>query len=153
MTDRAEATSRGLARRSFLLGWACGGRTSYGPAALELTSSKPATGWRKRGRLVAVLSACGEAVLDKLPSTPSRLQPLGLGGRIASGTGSAGALAARNDEAVWVPAALGAAGAAAGSYAGAAWRSWAGRRWPDWRGALAEDVVTILIARYATRPE
>jgi uncharacterized membrane protein len=150
--DRVTETSTGLARRAFILGWSCGGRTSFGPAALALTSTKPATAARRARTAVAVLSAAGEIVLDKLPMTGSRLEPQGLGGRIAAGAGSAGSLARREDESVWVPVALGAAGAAAGSYAGAAWRRWAVRRVPDWQAAVAEDLVTFLIARYATRP-
>ena len=150
--DRAVQTSTGLARRSFVLGWACGGRTSFGPAALALTARKPVTGLRRARSLAALAGAGGEVFVDKLPTTPSRLEPQVIGGRIASGAGAAGGLAHREHESVWIPVALGAAGATAGSYAGAAWRRWAVQRMPDWQAAVAEDVVTFLIARYATSP-
>ena len=107
------------------------------------------TGVRKARSIGAALSGAGEVVVDKLPMTPSRLEPQALGGRIVVGAGSAGSLAHREHAPVWVPLALGAAGAAAGSYAGAAWRRWAARRVPDWQAAVAEDVVTALVARYA----
>jgi uncharacterized membrane protein len=150
-TDRDTATGTRLARRSFALGWACGGRSSFGPAALALTARKPVTGLRRARSFAALFAGTGEFVADKLPSTPSRLEPRALGARIAAGGASAGGLARREQEPVWVPTALGAAGAAAGSYAGAAWRRWAGRRVPDWQAALPEDLLSLLIARYATQ--
>jgi uncharacterized membrane protein len=150
--DRAAGLRSGVAHRSFVIGWVCGGRTSFGPAALALTARKPATGLRKARSVAALLAAAGEATVDKLPQTPSRLEPQALSGRIAAGAGTAGALAHREGESVWIPLALGAAGAAAGSYAGAGWRRWAGRRVPDWQAAVAEDVVTLLLARYAATP-
>jgi uncharacterized membrane protein len=140
-----------LARRSFALGWASGGRTSFGPVALALTSRKPVTGLRKARSYAGLLAATGEVVVDKLPTTPSRLEPQVLGGRIAAGAGVGGGLAHREKQSVWVPAAVGAAGAAAGSYAGVAWRRWAATRVPDWQAAVAEDVVTLLVARYAVK--
>ncbi|MDX6230227.1 MAG: hypothetical protein QOI76_3617 [Frankiales bacterium] len=149
--DSGTATSTRLARRFFALGWACGGRTSFGPAALAVTARGPATGLRRARSVTALFAAAGEAVVDKLPSTPSRLEPRALGVRIAVGAGAAGWLALRDKEPVWVPVALGAAGGAAGSYAGAAWRRWAGHRVPDWQAAVTEDFATFLIARYATR--
>jgi uncharacterized membrane protein len=138
--------------RAFVIGWACGGRTSFGPAALALTSRKPVTGWRKARSVAALLAGLGEMVVDKLPQTPSRLEPQGLVGRIGAGAAAAGALAHREHEPVWIPVALGATGAAAGSFAGAAWRGWADRRGPDWPAAVAEDVVTALLARSAATP-
>ncbi|BEP14219.1 hypothetical protein acdb102_25300 [Acidothermaceae bacterium B102] len=150
--DAPRRARTGIARRAFVLGWACGGRTSFGPAALALTARKPVTGIRRARSIGAVLSATGEIVVDKLPTTPSRLEPQVLGGRIASGAGSGGSLAYREDESVWVPIALGAAGAAAGSYAGAFWRRWAVQRMPDWQAAVAEDIVTLVLARSAARP-
>lgn len=141
-----------VGRRAFVIGWACGGRTSFGPAALALTSRKPVTGWRRARSVAAVLAGLGEAVVDKLPQTPSRLEPRVLLGRIGVGAGAAGALAHREHEPVWLPVALGAVGAAAGSYAGAKWRGWADRRVPDWQPAVAEDLVTALLARLAAKP-
>ena len=136
---------------AFAVGWACGGRMSFGPAALALTARRPGTG-RRRARIVgAVFCGLGEIVVDKLPLTPSRLQQPQLAVRIATGAASAGTLAFREHGPAWTPIALGAAGTVAGSYAGAAWRRWAVRRVPDWQAALAEDVVTGLVAWYAVR--
>jgi uncharacterized membrane protein len=149
--DKGTAISTRWARRFFALGWACGGRTSFGPAALAVTARRPVTGLRRARSVIALFAAAGEAVVDKLPSTPSRLEPRALGVRIAVGAGAAGGLALRDKEPVWVPVALGAAGGAAGSYAGAAWRRWAGHCVPDWQAAVTEDFATFLIARYATR--
>ena len=148
--DRAARSRTGLARRAFVLGWACGGRTSFGPAALALTARKPVTGLRRARSFGAILAGAGEVVVDKLPQTPSRLEPQVLSGRVTSGAAAGGALAHREHEPVLVAVALGAAGAAAGSLAGASWRRWAAQRFPDWQAAIAEDVVTLLLARYAT---
>jgi len=149
--DPRPSSQRSLDRRAFAIGWACGGRTSYGPAALALTARRPVTGLRKARSVGAARCIAGETVVDKLPVTPSRLEPSVLGGRIAVGAGTAGSLAYREGRPGWVPLALGAAGAAAGSFAGAAWRRWAVRRVPDWQAALAEDAVTALVAWYAAR--
>ncbi|MDX6245610.1 MAG: hypothetical protein QOE76_3333 [Frankiales bacterium] len=150
--ERTGGPRTGLARRAFVLGWACGGRTSFGPAALALTARKPVTGLRKVRSAAGLLAGAGEVVVDKLPQTPSRLEPQVIGGRIAVGAGAAAALARREHEPVWIPVALGAAGAAAGSCAGVGWRAWAARRVPDWQAAVAEDALTLLLARYAAKP-
>ena len=99
------------------------------------------------------LAAVGELVGDKLPFTPSRLDPLPLAGRLAIG-GGAGAMVARQAGA---PAALGAAVGAAGSLLGAFGgfqaRVAAGRATdvpdPVWGGA--EDAVAVAIGLLATR--
>jgi uncharacterized membrane protein len=139
------------AARAFAIGWACGGRMTFGPAALALTSRRPVTGMRRKRSVGAALCGLGEVVVDKLPITPSRLRQPAFGVRIGAGAASAGSLAHREHEPPWIPIALGAAGTVAASYAGGAWRRWAVRRVPDWQAALAEDLLTGLVARYATR--
>lgn len=132
--------------RAFFLGWACGGRASFGPAALTLTATGGSPAVRALGSAGALACAAGECVVDKLPITPSRLASGPLGGRIVSGAASAVVLARRNDRPVLLPAVCGAAGAAAGSFAGAAWRRRAAERVPDWQAALVEDVATTALA-------
>src|SRR4051812_22440420 len=88
-----------------------------------------------RHRLL-VLAAAGELVTDKLPFTPSRLQPPALAGRAASGAIAGGAVAGRQG------AALGAAAALAAAYAGARVRG----KWPGLATALAEDAVAVSVA-------
>ena len=119
--------------RPLLLGVATGLRSQLGLAVLAW--SEPAgpgdprvlRGLRSRpGRLAVGAAAAGELVMDKLPQTPSRLA---------------------------VGGALGAAGAAAGSYAGAAYRTAlpARTRTPDLPWALGEDAVAASLAGTAVR--
>jgi len=96
-------------------------------------------------------AAAGELVMDKLPATPSRLRPVGLGGRIVSGGFCGAALALRDEEAPWLRGALcGALAAVAAAFAGNRWRKAAADRgWPDLPAALAEDALALLSARAA----
>ena len=110
----------------------------------------PPIGWLRSpltGRL-ATLSAAGELVVDKLPCTPSRLDPLPFAGRLGFGA-LAGGIAGRETGLGWPAGALlGAAGSAGGSIAG----YWARKRvtqafdLPDLPVALVEDAVTIALA-------
>ncbi|WP_206517989.1 hypothetical protein [Rhodococcus sp. X156] len=140
--------SAGLLTRSALLGVAAGGRSSLGLAGPALSSRR--TGGLARGG--AVLGVAGEMVMDKLPTTPSRLAPPALAGRVASGGAGAVALSRREHAQPLVPATVGALGAFAGSHAGAAWRSWAAGRMPDWQAALVEDVASVALAAVACLP-
>lgn len=151
--------------RPLLLGIVTGLRSQLGVAVLAW--SEPASSGDTRalrllrstpGRTVAGLAAAGELVGDKLPSTPSRLKPLVLGSRLATGA-AVGALAVASTDrrTVAVASAVGAAGAAAGSYAGAAFRTTMPARThtPDLPWALAEDAVAAGLAATAVkvRPE
>jgi uncharacterized membrane protein len=136
---------RPAARRpdAVLAGLACSMRTFAAPAALAVR------GRIAGGARVAVLLACAdELVVDKLPAATNRFSPLPLGGRVAAGASSGGAIAG--------PAgiAAGAAGAFAGSYA-----TWQARRLaveatglPDPVVAVAEDLLALALAAAATRP-
>ncbi len=97
-------------------------------------------------QIVFGLGAAGEYVGDKLPQTPSRLQPGPLGGRIAIGalTGAASCRAAGLS--ATVGGALGALGALGGSAAGFALRTIIGPRLglPDFPLALLEDAAAIV---------
>jgi uncharacterized membrane protein len=104
-------------------------------------------------RVTALLiaSAAGELVVDKLPFTPSRLQPGSLVVRAGLG-GLAGALLCRSAGLEPIRgAALGAAGALAGSYAGYHVRAGLVARTglPDPLFAVLEDVTAVAIGSYA----
>jgi uncharacterized membrane protein len=144
-----------IALRTLALGVAAGSRSSLG-------ISGPVLFRRSRGRKAGLglgtvrraLPVASELVVDKLPKTPSRLEPAGLGGRFASGAvGSvilargAGASAPQTIVAVLA----GVLGTAAGAYGGAAWRRWASQSRPDWQGAVAEDAVALGLAYTACR--
>jgi len=139
-----------------LLGLATGGRSTAGLSALALTnpSSTGALAGRWTRRLIST-AAAGELVGDKLPQTPSRLQPQGLVPRLGLGVVT-GAVLARREGAgrgrTVLAGALGLLGAAAGSRLGAAWRQQATQRFgKDLPGALIEDALTLGVARYASR--
>ena len=140
--------------RVALLGLATGGRSSAGMAALALTTPAASTPdrWLARlagpwGRGGAVVAALGEAVADKLPTTPSRLSPPALTARVGAGL-AAGTLYARRERIpVLVPALVCAGAVVVGSVAGARWRAFAAARgWPDLPAALAEDATVAVLA-------
>jgi uncharacterized membrane protein len=99
------------------------------------------------------LAAVGELVGDKLPFTPSRLDPLPLAGRLGFG-GAAGAVVAR---AAGGPAILGlaagAAGGLLGAFGGYRARVAAGRATgvPDPVWGAVEDAVAVSIGLLAVR--
>ena len=93
---------------------------------------------------IFVFSAVSELVADKLPKTPSRKRPLGVGARIVAGALCGGALAAAHGALV-VGAALGVAGAVVGTLAGAGARAALARKLgKDFPAALIEDVVALV---------
>ena len=114
--------------------------------ALRLLRSAP-------GRGLTGVGAATELVVDKLPSTPSRLVPRGLAFRLLAGAG-VGALAANSTDrrTVGVASALGVAGAAAGTYAGAYYRTLPARtHTPDLPWAVGEDAVAAGLAATAIK--
>ena len=104
----------------------------------------------------ATFAIVGEAIADKLPVTPSRLQMPGLLARVAAGGLGAHSLTRRDDpETVAAAIVIGSVAALAGSYAGATYRSAASRKVPPIVAALAEDVAAYALAYTAvinTRP-
>ncbi|MFI2755089.1 hypothetical protein ACGIF2_16795 [Cellulomonas sp. P22] len=141
--------------RCLLLGAAAGSRSSLGVAAPVLTARTPEDGTRSRttrsGQVLALLGVLGELVGDKLPRTPSRLDPPGPVLRAGSGASGGVLLARRAHASPYLPALAGVAGALAGIYGGAAWRAWADARTADWKPAVAEDVVAVGLACLAVR--
>ncbi len=92
---------------------------------------------------------------DKLPATPSRLQPAPLGGRIVFGTLAGAALGTegRGKASVIRCAIVGGVGGAAGTYAGYHARRSAveATGLPDPAVAVAEDAIAITLATTAVR--
>src|SRR5919202_6427221 len=81
--------------RAMLLGLATGARSTSGLTALALTTTSGALGNRWARRLAGT-AAAGEFVGDKLPQTPSRMQPEGLAPRLVLGAVT-GALLTRRE--------------------------------------------------------
>lgn len=136
-----------------LAGAATGLRATTGLGALIETASPGVPGplTMPAGRAVAGLAVGGELVVDKLPNTPSRLEPPGLISRAVLAS-AAGAMIARASERPMVPAAAVAAVAAlASARIGHDLRVLASRRVPPLAAALAEDVVALALAVAAAR--
>ena len=129
---------------SLLAGLATGARSVAVLAALARAHRPGPIG------TAASLAQVGEIVADKLPVTPSRLEPPGLVVRIVAGAATGAIVAGRSQS---VPGALlGAAGSVAWSFAGARARSLAAAKFGnDLPGALAEDVLAVALANVATR--
>jgi uncharacterized membrane protein len=140
--------------RAMLLGLATGARSTSGLTALSLTATSGALGNRWSQRL-ARTAAAGEFVGDKLPQTPSRLQPEGLAPRLVLGALTGALLNHREGGSrnrALLAGALGVLGATAGSRLGVSWRQQATRRFgKDLPGALIEDAWSAAAARYASR--
>jgi uncharacterized membrane protein len=137
-----------LVLNSFGLGIATGLRSSLGGAAPGLFGRRDLS---TLGRAFRVAGIAGELVIDKLPNTPSRLEPPAFIGRLTSGADGGFLLAHHGGFAPASCMLAGSLGAAAGSFGGAAWRRWAALRMPDWRGALLEDAAAITLAFATTR--
>jgi uncharacterized membrane protein len=149
--------------RTAALGFAGGLRSQMPLLALSGAARRnefapDATGWlrhlRNRNvRLGAVAAAIGEAIADKTPYVPSRIEPGPLAGRIAVGAVSGAVFARGNAAPVPAGLALGGLAAALGSFAGFALRTKAGPGLglPDLPVALAEDAAALLIATTAAK--
>src|SRR5882762_5227090 len=84
---------------AMLAGAATGMRSTVAVAALINRSASGLPTWlaRRPAAVVAPLAVTGELAMDKLPSTPSRLEPPGLAGRAACAA-LAGAVIARGTD-------------------------------------------------------
>lgn len=89
--------------------------------------------------------ALGELVADKLPSTPKRTAPLGLGARIVTGAVCGAAFCATTAQSVALGAVVGAFGGVAGAFAGYEVRHRIVQqlRIPDFVIALLEDALAV----------
>ena len=139
--------SGGLVLRCFLLGAATGSRGSLGIAAPLLAGGRQS----RARRVLPALGVAGELVIDKLPTTPSRLLPPGPQLRVANAVVGSTVLARRAGASPPLAALAGAAGAVAGTWTGAGWRRWVDARTADWKGAVVEDAVALTLACLAVR--
>ena len=126
--------------RAALLGAAAGARSA---TPLAVLAGHGANGWVKA---LSTVAATGELIVDKLPGTPSRLQPAPLAGRAAAGALAGGLDARRRHRGIVLAAVIGAGAAVGASYAGAFWRAYTARRGFALPGALIEDAVAIALA-------
>ncbi len=133
---------------SMLLGAASGLRSQLGVATVVARSdpSLPALFRQPWTRRILVAAAAGELVVDKLPTTPSRLEPAGFGGRLVMGALAAG-LFAQTRRAPWLPAAaIGASTAAVAAKVGHDVRARLAQHLPDPAVAVGEDAVALGLA-------
>jgi uncharacterized membrane protein len=134
--------------RAAVLGAAAGLRGTVAVAALVVRRSDglPAVLRRPAARRIAAFAAGAELVIDKLPMTPSRLDPPGLTGRLISAS-LAAAVLARSEHRSPIPAVLTASAAAlASARIGHDARAALARRLPDPVVAVAEDALAIGLA-------
>jgi uncharacterized membrane protein len=145
---KANATWRDAVVGSVLLGAASGSRGQLGVATVVARSDPSLPGifrqpWARR---LLVAAAAGELVADKLPMTPSRLEPAGIAGRLVLGASAAG-LYARTRGAPWPPAAaIGAACAIVSAKIGHDVRAQLAQHVPDPAVAVVEDALTFGLA-------
>ena len=133
---------------SVLLGAASGLRSQLGVATVVARSdpSLPPMFRQPWTRRLLVAAAAGELVVDKLPATPSRLEPPGFVGRLALGALAAG-LFAHTRHAPWLPAAvIGASSAAVAAKLGHDVRARLAHHAPDPAVAVVEDVLALMLA-------
>ena len=138
---------------AFLIGFFAGLRSLTGPA---VTAWAAYLGWLKLDRplsligslpsvVVFSLLAVVELVVDKLPSTPSRTQPMGLIARIVTGALTGACVAVAGGQAAIAGALLGVAGGVFGCFGGYQARKTLVKRLgtPDIYVALIEDIIAI----------
>lgn len=131
-----------------MLGAASGLRSQLGVATVVVKSdpSLPQILRRPWTRRLLAVAAAGELVVDKLPTTPSRLEPAGLAGRLVLGALAAG-LFAETRQSSWLPAAaIGATSAAFAAKVGHDVREQSARSAPDPAVALVEDALALSLA-------
>jgi uncharacterized membrane protein len=133
---------------SALLGAASGARSLLGVATVVARSdaSLPPIFRQPWTRRLLVAAAAGELVADKLPTTPSRLEPPGIAGRLALGALAAG-LSAQTRKAPWLAAAaIGASSAAVSAKVGHDVRARLAQHAPDPAVAVVEDALAVGLA-------
>lgn len=145
---RPAAPASSVLERAAVLGTATGMRSTVALAALIVRRSNglPPVLRRPAARRIAVTADGAELVVDKLPGTPSRLDPPGLTGRLISAS-LAAAVLARSEHRGPVPSMLTAsvAALAAAKICHDA-RAALARRLPDPVVGVAEDALAIGLA-------
>jgi uncharacterized membrane protein len=139
---------------AFLIGVVAGLRSMTAPAVVAFAAH---SSWLELHRtplafmgatptvIIFIALAATELVVDKLPTTPSRLAPTGLAARTISGALSGASIAAAAAQSVPLGAVLGVAGGIAGAFVGHSLRSRLVRRLkvPDWVIALLGDAIAV----------
>jgi uncharacterized membrane protein len=139
---------------AFLIGVLAGLRSLTAPAVVAFAARQ---GWINLHHTVLsfmgstaafaifALLALGELVADKLPSTPSRTAPPGLGARIVTGGWCGACVALAGSQSLILGAVIGIAGGWAGTYGGYQARTGLVRalKVPDFVIAVIEDVIAI----------
>ncbi len=157
-------STRSILSRALVLGVAAGLRSMapLGTFARHRQDAPRTAGWRTwpllrsgSGRALLQLGWAGEFVMDKLPTTPSRLEPRSLGARIAAGTiaGVAVGTEGRGATPKIGGALAGAIGAVAGSYGGYRVRTLGveSTALPDPAVAVVGDLAAAALARKGVR--
>jgi uncharacterized membrane protein len=145
---RRKASWQDAVGGSVLLGAASGLRSQIGVAVIAVRSdpSLPPIFRQPWTRRISVAAAVGELIGDKLPNTPSRLEPPGIIGRLVLGA-LAASLYAQTRRAPWPAAAgIGAASAIVAAKVGHDLRAQAAKRVPDPAVAVVEDAVALSLA-------
>ncbi len=148
MTRHRPTTWRSAVVGSLLLGAASGSRGQLGVATLVARSDPalPSIFRQPWTRRLFVVAAAGELVADKLPTTPSRLAPPGIVGRLAMGA-LAASLFAQTRQAPWLPAAaIGASSAVVAAKIGHDVRARLAQHVPDPAVAVGEDALALGLA-------
>jgi uncharacterized membrane protein len=143
-----ETPAPALLGRAAALGAATGLRATVALAALILRRNDglPAALRHPAARPAAALADAGELVIDKLPMTPSRLEPPGLAGRLVSAS-LAAAVLARSGHQRPIPAmAIASAAALAAAKICHDARAALARHFPDPAVAVVEDALAIGLA-------
>jgi len=140
----------------FLLGCVAGLRSLSAPAIvcraahfgwLHLAGTRLAFMNHPATLIIFTVLAAVELVVDKLPKTPARTAPIGLGARVLLGGLSGAAAAAGSDLTIpYLGAAAGSIGSLAGAFIGYnVRRTVVLRGWlPDFHVALSEDLIAIV---------
>jgi uncharacterized membrane protein len=132
---------------AILVGAATGLRSTIGLAALINRRASGLPTWLapEPAVVLAPLALTGELVVDKLPSTPSRLGLTGLAGRVASAALAGAVIARSTDQSVSLAAFVACAAALASARLGHDVRAAASGRLPPCAVAAAEDGLAFAL--------
>jgi uncharacterized membrane protein len=148
VTRSRPSTWRGAIVPGLLLGAASGARAQLGVATVVARSDPalPSMFLRPWTRRLLMAAAAGELVVDKVPTSPSRLEPPGIAARLVMGA-LAASLFAQTRQAPLLPAAtIGASSAAVAAKLGHDVRARLAQYAPDPAIAVGEDVLAIGLA-------